>query len=67
MVSLQQVSENLKVIPIIEQLNNNQKLNFLITTNTLSSGNLAKLELKRSNNVEHRYFPYDVPFLIDKF
>jgi len=61
------IGEFKSIIPIIEQLNNNQKLNFLITTNTLSSGNLAKLELKRFNNVEHRYFPYDVPFLIDKF
>ena len=39
----------------------------MTTTNTLSSGNLAKIELRRFNNVEHRYFPLDVPFLMEKF
>lgn len=56
------------ILPIINQLNkNDQNLNFLITTSTFSSGNLAKLELKKINNTEHRYFPFDVPFLIRKF
>ena len=47
--------------------NKNQNLDFLITTTTLSSGNLAKNELKRLKNVQHRYFPFDVSFLMDKF
>lgn len=56
------------IIPIINELNKNtQNLKFLITTTTLSSGNLAKIELKNFKNAEHRYLPYDVPFLMSKF
>ncbi len=56
------------IIPIIEKLNeNNQNLKFLITTTTLSSGNLASIELAKFNNAEHRYMPYDVPFLMNNF
>jgi len=39
----------------------------LITTITSSSGGLAKIELKNFDNVDHRYLPYDVPYLMDKF
>ena len=56
------------VIPIIHQLNINYKnFNFLITTTSLSSGNLANIEFKKINNIEHRYFPFDVIFIIRKF
>ena len=56
------------IIPIINELNKNtQNLKFLITTTTLSSGNLAKIQLKNFKNAEHRYLPYDVPFLMNKF
>ncbi len=62
------IGEFKSIIPIINQLNlKRQNLKFLITTNTLSSGNLAKKELKKIVNAEHRYFPYDVSFIIDKF
>ena len=42
-------------------------MEFLITTATLSSGNLATEELKKFSNVYHRFFPFDVGFLINKF
>ena len=62
------IGELKSIIPIINQLNiKNQNLQFLITTTTLSSSNLAKIEFKEFNNVEHRFLPFDVPFLIDKF
>ena len=62
------IGEFKSIIPIIEQLNiNNDNLKFLITTTTVSSGNLSKIELKKISNSEHRYFPFDVFFLIDKF
>tara|TARA_B100001057_G_scaffold491225_1_gene581022 strand:+ start:2632 stop:3906 length:1275 start_codon:yes stop_codon:yes gene_type:complete len=62
------IGEFKSIVPIIIQLNNNnQNLKFLITTTTLSSGKLAESELKKFKNVEHRYFPFDVSFLIDKF
>ena len=62
------IGEFKSIVPLIEQLNTNKRnFEFLITTSTLSSGNLAKSELKNLNNVHHRYFPFDVRFLIDKF
>ena len=62
------IGEFKSIIPIIKQLNIYHKnLKFLITTNTLSSGNLAKIELDKIDNAEHRYFPFDVPFLIKEF
>ncbi len=62
------IGEFLSIVPIIEHLNLNKKnLKFLVTTTTLSSGNLSKKILKNFKNVEHRYFPFDIPFLIENF
>ncbi len=62
------IGEFKSIIPIINQLNTkNKNLKFLITTTTFSSGNMASVELNKFDNVEHRYFPLDVPFLIEKF
>ena len=62
------VGEYKSIIPIIEKINLQYKnYEFLITTTTLSSGYLAERELKKLYNVQHRFFPLDVNFLIDKF
>ena len=62
------VGEMNSIIPIINELKkNNDNFEFLITTVTLSSGNLIKKKLQDSNNIHHRYFPLDVDFLIKKF
>ena len=62
------IGELKSIIPIIEKLNfNKNKLEFLITTTTLSSSNLAKIELKNIKNAFHRFIPFDVEFLINKF
>ncbi len=62
------IGEFKSILPIIKKLNLHHKnFKFLITTNTFSSGNLAKVELEKINNADHRYFPLDVPFLIDEF
>tara|TARA_B100001057_G_scaffold500631_1_gene616759 strand:+ start:2663 stop:3943 length:1281 start_codon:yes stop_codon:yes gene_type:complete len=62
------IGEFKSILPIIYELNSRDKdVQFLITTTTFSSGNLAKKELKRFINVEHRFLPFDVIFLIDKF
>ena len=62
------IGEFKSVIPIIEELKrNDEKLKFLITTTTLSSANLAKIELKKFKNINHRFLPLDVDFLIFKF
>ena len=45
----------------------NDNFEFLITTVTLSSGNLVKKKFQDNNNIHHRYFPLDVDFLIKKF
>ena len=62
------VGEYKSIIPIIEKINlQNENYEFLITTTTLSSGNLAEKELKKFKNIQHRYFPLDVNFLIERF
>ena len=43
------------------------KFEFLITTNTLSSSKIAEIELRKFNNVQHRFLPYDIKFLIETF
>ena len=49
---------------IIKQENN---IEFLVTTTTLSSSNLIKDEFKEFKNLQHRFFPFDVDFLVKKF
>ena len=62
------IGEMKSILPIIEELNkHNQNLNFLLTTVTLSSANIAKFELVNFKNVTHRFFPVDVEFLMKKF
>ena len=63
------VGEFKSIIPIIENLLKNKvsKFEFLITTNTLSSSKIAEIELRKFDNVQHRFLPYDVKFLIEKF
>ena len=62
------VGELKSIIPILYGLNEiNPKLQFLITTVTVSSAEVAKEELKKLNNISHRYLPVDSDFLIKKF
>ena len=62
------IGEFKSIMPIINEINAKKtNYEFLITTNTLSSGNLASLEIKKFNNVQHRFMPYDVGHLIEKF
>ncbi len=62
------IGEFKSIIPIIKELNiENNDYEFLITTTTLSSSNLAKEELKNFHNAYHRFFPFDVTFLIKNF
>ncbi len=55
------------IFPIVNELDTKKNLEFLITTITLSSGNLAKEEFKNRENIHHRFLPLDVFFLIEKF
>ena len=62
------IGEFKSILPIINELNkNNSNLEFLITTVTLTSGNLAEEEFKNHDNIHHRFFPIDVSYLIKKF
>ena len=50
-------------MPIIKDIDKkNKNFEFLITTITLSSGNLATTEINNYNNIHHRFFPLDVTF-----
>ena len=56
------------ILPIINILNKDYKnIEFLITTVTLSSANLAMAEIKKIENIHHRFFPLDNEFLIKRF
>ena len=62
------IGEVRSIIPIIEKLNNDRKnLEILITTVTLSAGNIIKKKLINYTNIKHRYFPLDINFLVKKF
>ena len=62
------IGEFKSIIPIVKKLLFDKKnLEILVTTTTLSSGNLAKIEFKKYYNVCHRFFPFDLNFLIKKF
>ena len=62
------IGELKSILPIIKNLNSNiTGLDFLVTTNTLSSSIVARLEFKKFENVLHRFFPFDIEYLIKKF
>ena len=62
------IGELKSIFPILNELNKkNKNFEFLITTVTLSAGNLAKKEINKYTNVQHRFFPLDINFLIKKF
>ena len=62
------IGEVQSIFPLIKKLNNeNKNLEFLITTVTLSSGNIVKKKYVNHKNIKHRYFPLDVNFLVKSF
>ncbi len=62
------IGELKSIIPIIKELEKKDKnLEFLVTTITTSSADLAKIELKKFKNARHRFLPLDVNFLMEKF
>ena len=62
------IGEFKSIVPIIDELNiKNDNLEFLVTTTTLSSGNIAKEQFDKYDNIHHRFLPIDVDFLIKDF
>ena len=62
------IGEMKSIMPIIKELNKKKnKFDILVTTTTLSSSSLAKIEFGQFRNVLHRFFPLDVDSLVKKF
>jgi len=61
------IGEFKSIIPIIEELIKIDYIEILITTTTLSSGNLAEKVCKNFDKIHHRFFPLDINFLIERF
>ena len=61
------IGELNSILPIIEELNYKNKIEFLITTSTLSSGKLAQKEFEHHKNIQHRFLPLDINFLVSRF
>jgi len=59
------IGELKSIFPIINELEKkNENFEFLVTTLTTSSANLANIELKKFKNAKHRFLPLDVDFLM---
>ena len=61
------IGEVQSIFPIIDSINEKKNIEFLITTVTLSSGDLVEKKIKNHQNIRHRYFPVDNFFLINNF
>ena len=62
------VGELKSIIPIIITISSKKKdYEFLITTTTFSSSQLAETKFKMFKNIKHRFMPFDVNFIIEKF
>ena len=61
------IGEFKSIVPIIEELIKIDYIEILITTTTLSSGNLAEKIYKNFDKIHHRFFPLDINFLIERF
>ena len=62
------IGETQSIFPLIQKLNTEIKnVEFLVTTTTLSAGNIIAKKLYSYKNIRHRYFPIDVNFLIKSF
>ena len=62
------IGEFKSIVPLIKELINDKKnYEFLITTTTMSSSQLAIKEFKNLENVHHRFMPIDTEHLIENF
>ena len=62
------IGELKSILPIINQLEKDKNnFEYLITTTTLSSSKIAENQIKNFKNIDHRFFPLDVSFLIKAF
>ena len=62
------IGEVLSIIPIIQHfIKQKNKLKILISSSTLSSGEIIKEKFKKNDNIIHCYFPLDLPHLAESF
>ena len=62
------IGECLSILPLIKEMSSeNKKINFLLTTVTLSSSRLLEKKLNQYNNITHRFFPLDLENLAENF
>ncbi len=59
------IGESLSILPIIDHLSQNKKIQILFTSGTTSSASILKEKLP--NNVIHQYVPIENIFIIKKF
>ena len=62
------VGEGMSILPLIENLEQEKKIEkILITSITLSSGEVLKKRLAQNKKVVHQFLPLDVPIFVNKF
>ena len=62
------VGEIQSILPIIEDLINNEKVTkILVTTVTLSSSKVFLSKMGSQKKIIHQFFPLDIPIIINKF
>ena len=62
------VGESLSILPLIENLEKEQKIKkILITSITLSSAEVLQKRIAKNKKIIHQFLPLDVPIFINKF
>jgi len=62
------VGEAMSVLPLVESFEENKKVKkILITSLTLSSGNILRKRYKDNLKIFHQFLPLDIPILTKKF
>tara|TARA_A100001015_G_C14824624_1_gene646162 strand:+ start:571 stop:954 length:384 start_codon:yes stop_codon:yes gene_type:complete len=62
------IGETNSVLPLIQKITKNDKKKFiLLTTTTLTSSQIVKKKGLDPDSFQHRFFPLDIQFLIEKF
>jgi len=62
------VGEAMSILPLIETFIKDEKINkILLTSITLSSGNIIEKKYKKNEKVVHQFLPLDISFFTNKF
>ena len=62
------VGEAMSILPLVENFEQEKKIDkILITSITLSSGEILKKKFNNSKKVVHQFLPLDIPIYINKF